>query len=64
MIVRLFETGIAYVSELICDDDSTTRAQVQHSHQAKIDAGIMKDSKWPVNKRESMLQTMANYHYM
>ncbi len=51
MIVRLFETGIAYVSKLLGDNDSTTRAQVQHSHQAKIDAGIMKDSEWPVNKK-------------
>jgi len=52
MIVRLFDTCRAFVSTLIGDDDSTVRAQAQHSYQEQLNTGAMtdKEKEWPKNK--------------
>jgi len=48
-VTALFKTGIAYVFEIVGDDDSSVRANLWHSFQALFDAGIWANKKtcWP-----------------
>jgi len=52
-VTALFKTGIAYVFEIVGDDDSSVRANLRHSFQALIDAGIWANKKtcWPKKKK-------------
>jgi len=50
IIVRRFETGLAYVSTLMEDDDSTVCSHTQ----------LIQEEQWPQNKSTNLCLTMAN----
>jgi len=48
-VTALFETGIAYVFEVVGNDDSSIQANLWHSFNALLKAGIWNNKKtqWP-----------------
>jgi len=60
-VTVLFNTGIAYIFEIIGDDDSSMQANLWHPFQALIDAGIWADKKHVgQRKTRNVSTTMAN----
>jgi len=63
-VTALFESGIAYVFEVVGNDDSSVQANLRHSFDALVKAGIInKKTQWPKRMANTWM-TMVDCHCM